>query len=95
MGRTDSRRGLIEDEQLALADDGTGKGENLALTDRQVAAAARDGRVKCNTALVRLILEREQASSAQGIVQHHVVIEPERIEVLAEGAAEEFRLQRS
>src|SRR4051812_35686589 len=39
------RRGLVEHEDLSVADDGTGEGQQLALSDREVDAALPEQRV--------------------------------------------------
>ena len=88
---TDGRGRLIEDEELALAHDRTRQRENLALADRQVAAAARDLGVERDAALVHLALQREQACSAERVVQDSIVVLREGVEVLAERAAEQLR----
>lgn len=65
---------LVENQQLALPHDCTREREDLALADRQVAAAARDLAVERQAALVCLILQREKAGGAEGVVEDRVVV---------------------
>ena len=81
-------RTFIENEELALAHDRTRQRENLALADRQVAAAARDLGVERDPSLVGLALQREQTRGTQRVVKNGIVVQRERIEVLTERAAE-------
>ena len=54
---TDSRRGFIEDQELALSQDSSRKGNDLPLSNRQVRASASDLRVQRDpAAFVYLLL---------------------------------------
>jgi hypothetical protein len=91
----DRGRRLVEDEHLALAHERAREREDLALAHGQVPAAARDRAVEPERrgavrGLVRL--QREQARGAQRVVERRVVALSERIQVLAQRAAEQLRL---
>jgi hypothetical protein len=82
--RTDGRRGLVQDQQLALTQDRTGKGNNLSLADGQVASTRRDLTLEREPILVPLGLEREQARRAESGVKFGIVVLVEHVEVLPE-----------
>ena len=84
----DRTRRLVQNEQLALADDRTRKRENLTLANGEVAAATRDGAVERDAAFVGFVLQREEAGGTQRVVERRVVVLGERVQVLAECAAE-------
>ena len=90
--RTDSRRRLVEDEQLALAHDGSRKRNDLPLSNGQVAASTGDLSVERDPIFVRELLKREEASGTECIVQRRVIILAEHIEIVSERSAKELGL---
>lgn len=87
------RRTFIQNEQLALSDNCSRQGKDLALANRQVATTTRNGGIKSDTAFVALILQREQSRSTQSIVQNRIIILSEGVQVLPQGTAEKLRLE--
>ena len=81
--RTYGRCRLIQDQQLALADDRAGEGDDLPLSYRQVPTTTSNLGVQGEPALISEALEREQSGGAERIVQHGVVVLSEDVQVLA------------
>ena len=90
---TDGRRRLVEDKQLALTHDRARERDNLSLSDRQVGACACDRGVEREPVLVRRALEGEQSRRTQRVVQDCVVVLPEHVQVVPQGAAQQLRLR--
>lgn len=93
MLRSRRTRTFVENEQLAPPHDRAREREDLPLPDGQVRAAPRDLRVERDSRRVALGLQVEQPGGAQGVVEDRVGVLGERVEVLAERPAEEFRLR--
>ena len=92
---TDGGRRLVQDEQLTPAHDRAREGEDLALADGQVRAASRDLAVECDSGLVILVLQAEQAGGTERVIQDCVIVLREGVEVLAQRATQELRLART
>ncbi len=91
---TNGRCSFIQDQKFAVSHNRTGQRYDLALTDRQIVAAAGDLAVQSKTRLVRLALKREEAGCAKCVVQREVVVLAEGVQVAAERAyAQKVSLQ--
>lgn len=93
MLRSRRTRTFVENEQLAPPHDRPREREDLPLPDGQVRAAPRDLRVERDARHVALVLQVEEPGGAQGVVEDCVGVFGERVEVLAERAAEKLRLR--
>jgi hypothetical protein len=69
------------------------KTDDLPLPDRDVAAACRDLAIERQPVVVRLRLQREQASRAESTVQLCIITLAEHVEISPQSAGHEFRLR--
>lgn len=86
------KRTFIQDQHLAPPHHRSRQRQDLPLTHRQVPASARDRAVQGQACLVVLVLQREQPGGFEGGIEYGVVVFVEGVEVLTEGATEEFGL---
>lgn len=64
---------LIQDQDLASPDNGSRKGQNLALPDGQVTASTRDSGVQSNPIIVVFALKGGQARCTKRVVQLGII----------------------
>lgn len=78
-------RGLVENEQAIVPQDGPGQTYKLPLADAEVVAAVEDIMVQCDIV---------QFDLPQHLPQPHVVVLIERVQIVAQTLGEEYRFLR-
>lgn len=78
---------FVQDQQLALTNNGSRQGQDLSLTNRQVLPAFSNHAVQCDLVFHHILLQFSEARSAQCRVEGSVIVLLKWVQILSVKAA--------